>query len=482
MSKECHLHNHEEKVTYVFTVSNIDCQNCANKLEEAFKKIEGIENVKLSFFNETLEYDCDHDEGSRIKEEIQKIINKLEPGAVLSTKGHKHHHEHDYHNHCGCDHHHDQEKQIIETALTRKYRIEGLDCESCAIKLEEKLSEIDGISNVSVSYVKGSLSFDASDDELERIIKDVKRITKEEEEEAVIIFENVKNNEYDLDKIILIRLIVGSLLFFIGLLFADSTRVIIHLLSYLILGYDVLLKAIRNIGKGNIFDEHFLMAIATIAAIYLKEYSEAAGVMLFYQIGEYLQDLAVKRSRKSIGDLMDIRPESACVIKEGKKVILDPSLVKIGDILEVNPGEKIALDGVVVNGASSINTAFLTGESAYKDIDVGDEVLSGSINESGVIQIEVIREYSDSAVNKILSLIEDSENNKASHERFITKFSKYYTPIVVFAAIVTAIVVGILYKDINEGIYRACTFLVISCPCALVISIPLSFFAGIGGL
>ena len=482
MSGECHLHNHEEKATYLFSISNIDCQNCANKLEEAFKKIEGIENVKLSFINETLTYECEHDEGKRIKEEIQMIIDRLEPDAVLTSKGHKHHHESDHHEHCDCDHHHHHEKEIIETALTRKYRIEGLDCESCAIKLEEKLSEIEGISNVNVSYVRGSLSFDASEEELERIKKDVKRITKEEEEEAEIIFDNIKNKEYDLDKIILVRLVVGSLLFFIGLLFAGNTRLVIHLLSYLVLGYDVLLKAIRNIGKGNIFDEHFLMAIATIAAIYLKEYSEAAGVMLFYQVGEYLQDLAVKRSRKSISDLMDIKPESANVIREGQKIVLDPNLVKIGDILEVNPGEKIPLDGIVINGASSINTAFLTGESAYKDIDVGDEVLSGSINESGLIQLEVVREYGDSAVNKILSLIEDSENNKASHERFITKFSKYYTPIVVFAAIITAIVIGVLYKDINEGIYRACTFLVISCPCALVISIPLSFFAGIGGL
>ena len=204
--------------------------------------------------------------------------------------------------------------------------------------------------------------------------------------------------------------------------------------------------------------------------------------MLFYQIGEYFQDLAVRRSRKSIGELMNIRPDYAMVKRNDEYEKVDPEEVLIDEIIRVKPGERIPLDGIVVSGSSSLDTASLTGESKLRDVDAGDEVISGSVNETGVLEIQVTKEYGESTVAKILDLVENNDANKAQREKFITKFSKYYTPIVVFLAIAVALIVGIAFGDFNEGIRRACTFLVISCPCALVISIPLSFFAGIGGL
>ena len=222
--------------------------------------------------------------------------------------------------------------------------------------------------------------------------------------------------------------------------------------------------------------------VATLAAMYLKDFSEAAGVMLFYQIGEYFQDLAVARSRRSIGALMDIRPDHALVSRNGGWISVSPEEVRTGEIIQVRPGEKIPLDGIIVKGASSLDTAGLTGESEPRDVDVNDAVYSGTVNINGVLEIRTVKEYGESTVSKILDLVENQESRKSSHENFITRFSLVYTPTVVFAAVAVAILTGIFTHDFHEGIYRACTFLVISCPCALVISIPLSFFAGIGGL
>ena len=252
--------------------------------------------------------------------------------------------------------------------------------------------------------------------------------------------------------------------------------------AYVVLGYEILIKAVKNIGRGQLFDENFLMAVATAAAIFLGDYAEAAGVMLFYQIGEYFQDRAVAKSKKSIGDLMNIRPDYAVVSRNGAFIQVSPEEVEIGEIVRVKPGEKVPLDGMIVKGSSSLNTASLTGESRPRDVEPGDEVISGSVNETGLLEIRVTKEFGESTVSKILDLVQNSQTKRAKAENFITKFSRVYTPIVVFSAIAVAVMVGIFTGDWSEGIYRACTFLVISCPCALVISIPLSFFAGIGGL
>jgi Cd2+/Zn2+-exporting ATPase len=517
--------------------------------------------------NNSLQYECDHDEGKRIEEEVRSLTAREEPEAVIVSKGHKHLHSHDHaehgHHH---EHHHGHEKEHTDTELTRKYRITGLDCADCAASLERKLAQINGVRNLSVSYINSLLVFECDDADLEQIEKaiidcaaheepdaviektgtgrtvsytyrianidcadcaeklarrtseirgvagaqadymretltfecmprDQKRIEKEmiemigrlEPEVVVTAAEEqpeaaAEIKEDNSDRVMLMRLAAGAVLFIAGLFVSGTAQIILSLAAWLVLGYDVLLKAVRGIGRGQVFDEHFLMAVATIAAIYLKDYREAAGVMLFYQIGEYFQDMAVRRSRKSIGELMDIRPDYAFVKDGGEYIQVSPDEVSPGEIIRVKPGEKIPLDGVIVNGASCLNTSSLTGESRLQDVDVNDSVISGAVNETGVLEIRVTKEYGESTVSRILELVENADSSKAKQEKFITKFSRWYTPLVVLSAVLTAIAVSVIYGDINEGIRRACTFLVISCPCALVISIPLSFFAGIGGL
>lgn len=257
----------------------------------------------------------------------------------------------------------------------------------------------------------------------------------------------------------------------------------LFIISYLIVGFSILKKAIRNIFRGKVFDENFLMAVATIGAFGVGEFPEAVAVMLFYQIGELFQSYAVDKSRKSISSLMDIRPDYANVIRNNKEEKVDPDDVKIGELIVVKPGEKIPLDGIIAEGTTMLDTKALTGESVPVEVKVNDEVLSGSINESGKILVKVSKEYGESTVSKILDLVENASSKKSKSENFITKFAKYYTPTVVIIAVILAIVPPFIFKgtSFSEWIYRALSFLVVSCPCALVISIPLSFFGGIGG-
>lgn len=280
----------------------------------------------------------------------------------------------------------------------------------------------------------------------------------------------------------LIRIIISGLLFALSFIFKTKYVVFgILLVSYIIIGYDVLLKAFRNIKRGKIFDENFLMSVATIGAICISDMREAVAVMLFYQIGELFQNYAVNKSRKSIIELMDIRPDYANVIRNGKHEKVDPNEVNIEEIILVKPGEKIPLDGVIVEGKSLLNTVALTGESVPRSVKENDEVLSGCINNEGILKIKVTKKFGDSTVSKILDLVENASNRKSKSEAFITKFAKYYTPIVCGIALVVAIFPPLILKEpFNTWIYKALSFLVVSCPCALVISIPLSFFGGLG--
>ena len=484
---ECECGHEEEKALYKFEITGIDCANCAAKLESKIAEIEGISNVSLSFMNNSLQYECNHDEGKRIEEAVRALAKKEEPDAVIESKGHQHLHEHHHEDH--EDHEHHEHK---ETAETRKFTITGIDCADCAAHLEHKLQTVKGVRNLSISYINSLLVYDCDDADVNTVEEEIRRIAAEEEPDAVIeaytrrkaaaVKEQEDDSEEKEEKLMLYRLIAGGILFIVSIFLSGTAQALCAIAAWLVLGYDILIKAVKGIGRGQIFDEHFLMAVATIAAIYLKDYREAAGVMLFYQIGEYFQDMAVKRSRRSIGELMDIRPDYAWV-KEGNDFVqTDPEDVVTGEIIRVKPGERIPLDGVIVSGSSCLNTSSLTGESKRTDVDPGDEAISGAVNETGVLEIIVTKEYGDSTVARILELVENSDTNKASQEKFITKFSRWYTPLVVFSAVITAVIVALVSGDINEGIRRACTFLVISCPCALVISIPLSFFAGIGGL
>ena len=291
-------------------------------------------------------------------------------------------------------------------------------------------------------------------------------------------------------KKVLIRILVSAaLMVILTLLPLDGyLRLGLFLIPYLIIGYDILKKALKGIKNKQVFDENFLMAVATVGAILLGEYTEGVAVMLFYQIGEWFQSYAVGKSRRNISDLMDIRPDYANVEREGRLEKVDPDEVEIGTIIVVQPGEKIPIDGVIVEGKATLNTSALTGESLPREANVGDEVISGCINMTGVLKIQTIREFGESTVSKILDLVENSSSKKSRSENFISKFARYYTPAVCYGALALAVLpplvrLFILQMPAQWGswIYRSLTFLVISCPCALVISIPLSFFAGIGG-
>ena len=283
-----------------------------------------------------------------------------------------------------------------------------------------------------------------------------------------------------------IKIIIALILFLLAITINFNNEMItkvIFIIAYLIVGLEILKKALRNITRGKVFDENFLMSVATIGAFAIGEFPEAVAVMLFYQVGELFQSYAVDKSRKSISSLMDIRPDFANVEREEKIEKVDPDEVKIGEIIIVKPGEKVPLDGIVVEGKTSLDTKALTGESLPREIAENDEILSGSINLNGVIKIKVTKEYGESTVSKILDLVENASSKKSKSENFITKFAAYYTPIVVIIAVILAIVPPLLIKDatFSDWLYRALSFLVVSCPCALVISIPLSFFGGIGG-
>ena len=285
-----------------------------------------------------------------------------------------------------------------------------------------------------------------------------------------------------------IKIIISAILFTIALLIKFENEWInkgIYILSYIIVGIDIVKKAFRNIFRGKVFDENFLMTVATIGAFGIGEFPEAVAVMLFYQVGELFQSFAVNKSRKSISNLMDIRPDYANLVKGESTEKVDPDEVNIGDIILIKPGEKVPLDGEIIDGTSMLDTKALTGESVPRKANVGDQILSGTINQNGLLKVKVTKGFEESTVNKILELVENASNKKSKSENFITKFAKYYTPIVVIIAVILAVVPPILSGNFGEAfsdwLYRALSFLVVSCPCALVISIPLSFFGGIGG-
>ena len=285
-------------------------------------------------------------------------------------------------------------------------------------------------------------------------------------------------------KHLLTRILVAAVLFLAGSLLhlPEYVEMGVFLVCYAVVGWDIVWKAITNILHGQVFDENFLMTIATIGALILGEHSEGVAVMLFYQVGEWFQSYAVSKSRKSIASLMDIRPDYANVEQDGKLVQVDPDKVQIGSVIVVKPGERIPLDGTIIKGSSALDTSALTGESMPREVEPGMEVISGCINQTGILTIQTTKEFGESTVAKILDLVENASDKKGKTENFITRFARYYTPAVVFAALALAVLPPLITgQAFGVWIYRALTFLVISCPCALVISIPLSFFGGIGG-
>lgn len=379
-----------------------------------------------------------------------------------------------------------------------EYEVKNLDCAGCAGKIQYKAGTMKGVFNANLDLYKKRFILEVDEDFEEdsflstinifaNSIEPGTEITKleeyNEEEELKRREEERKKEELE-EKKEKITIIIGLILFLMAIILGRisyNLRIVLAIIAYIILGWDVVLKSFKNILKGNFMDENFLMTIATFGAFYLGESTEAVGVMLFYKIGEYFQDKAVSNSRKSIEKLLDIRPEYANIKnKDGELIKVSPKKLKIGDIIVVKAGEKIPVDGIVIKGNSTLNTAALTGESLPIEVDVDSEILSGSLNGAGTLEIKVTKLFADSTINKIISMVENASNKKAESEKFITKFARYYTPIVVISAIIVGVFLPLILGDFNLWFGRALIFLVISCPCALVLSVPLTFFSSIG--
>ena len=397
-----------------------------------------------------------------------------------------------------------------------KLVLSGLNCANCASKIESKVNKINGIKNASLNFSTTVLTVELIEErEKNNIINEIKLIVKKLEPHVKVIEKTDNNNdiynnqkcndsccinlnedkkyshskksknkffEYFKDNLLLI---IGTVIYIVALFYKNSENllsVILFGVSYLIIGGNVLLSAIKNIFRGQVFDENFLMSIATIGAFFIGEYPEAVAVMLFYQIGEFFHGEAVNKSRPSISSLMNRRADYANLLKEDTEIKVSPEEVNINDVIVIKPGERVPLDGIILEGTSFIDTSALTGESVPREVTVGNEILSGSINNSGVLKVKVDKEFGESTVARILELVENASSKKAPTEKFISKFAKIYTPIVVIIALLVAVIPPILIKDatFSSWIYKALSILVVSCPCALVVSIPLGFFSGIG--
>ena len=531
----------------IYILDELDCANCAMKIEKHVGKIKGVKECSVDFVSKRMFVDMEH-EG--IEAVLEETVQAIEPDVILRRKddkkaasggkqeasgkaghpeaeehhpaqkdctcekahhhdhadcacahtdGHDHHeacngshaHENDGHHHhegCGCGHdhaHEAHEDREIQGAL--KLYVKNLDCANCANKIEAYVRKMDNIKDASMNFSQGVLFVELQDasrseDTIKAIMAviptledgvTVEREKSTEEEKPSRMFSFQENA----------RLYLGILLFAAAVVLeAQSWSVWLFLAAYVMAGGKVVYIALRNILKGEVFDENFLMSVATIGALAIGSYEEAVAVMIFYEIGEMFQSYAVNRSRKSISSLMNIRADYANLWKDGKEIRVSPEAVGLHDLIVIKPGERVPLDGVIVEGTSSLDTSALTGESLPRDVGVQDEVLAGVVNLSGVLKVEVSKAYGESTVSRILELVENASSKKAPMEKFITRFAKVYTPTVVFLAIALVVLPMLFIPDavFADWLYRALTFLVVSCPCALVISVPLGMFAGIG--
>ncbi len=366
-------------------------------------------------------------------------------------------------------------------------KLDGLKCANCGAKIEREINNLPNVKFANVNVIDSTLNIETEDGNYEQTLKECKKIVDRIEPgtgfRVVDEMEEVEEEEPESKKKI-ISMAISALLMVIAYLIKEKNstlNLILEISAYLVVGLPILKTAFINITKGQIFDENFLMTIATLGAIAIGQREEGVMVMLLYTLGEYLQDKAVDSSTKSIKNLVKMKPESANLVSDGKTEVVKPEVLKIGDIIRILPGEKIPVDSIVIKGETSLDTSSITGESMPVNVSIGDEIISGSINNEGVIEAKVRKEYKDSAVSQILDLVKNASNKKSETENFITVFARYYTPIVVIAAVVIAVLPPIILKEeFIKWIYTALTFLVISCPCAMIISIPLAYFASIG--
>lgn len=506
------------KRTYEF--ENLGCAHCAGKMEEKIGKLPEVESVNLSFPMKKMYVETSSEDLLPV---IQKICTDIEPDVIVTEvlkksskkrkdeevheehcgcgcesehEGHEHHHHHDEdHCDCGCCDDDDDDEGTIAAATKRQgngkatvFIVEKLGCAHCAGKMEEQISHLPGVEAVNLTFATKQLRVWSDDakallpqiqDICTSIEPDVKVVIRED---TVRAQKEAKNNSEDNREYL--ELGIGIVLFIAGKIFESSKPVYstaCFLLAYLILGIKIVWTALRNISKGQVFDENFLMSIATIGAFGIGEYAEAVGVMLFYRIGELFEEKAVERSRSQIMDVIDMRPEVVNLVNEhGDVSVIDAEEAEIGDILLVRPGDRIPLDGVITDGETMIDTSPVTGEPVPISGFEGTEVTSGCLNTSGVIKIRVEKVLEESMVTRIMDSVENAAASKPKMDRFITRFSRVYTPFVVFMALATAIIPSIITGNWTHWVYTALTFLVISCPCALVLSVPLAFFSGIG--
>jgi Cd2+/Zn2+-exporting ATPase len=466
----------DKKVKKQFTLEGLDCANCAAKIEDKISKLEGIHFANVNFPTKTLTIEVEGNEKAQnLIAAAVDTVTKIE--AHVKVK----------------------EKQTVKV-FKKELLLEGLCCANCAGKIERECNNIEGVKSAVVDFMATKLIMEIESpakhrsvvDEAIEIVKriepDVKVIELESRGEKIKAETHQHKHEHghvEGNKKELLRLGIGATIFGVAtaLEFSFTLELALYIISYVLVGGEVVLRAAKNISRGQVFDENFLMGIATIGAFAIGEFPEGVAVMLFYQVGEMFQDMAVNRSRKSIAALMDIRPDFAN-LKIGNDIKkVSPEEVAVGEIIIVKPGEKVPLDGKVIEGSSMVDTSALTGESVPREVSVGDSILGGVINKNGLLTIEVEKGFGDSTIAKILDLVQNASSKKAPTENFITKFARYYTPVVVFSALALAVLPPLLIEgaSFSQWVYRALAFLVVSCPCALVISVPLGFFGGIGG-
>ncbi|MHB8917436.1 MAG: heavy metal translocating P-type ATPase [Desulfocucumaceae bacterium] len=450
------------------SLEGLRCAACAGKIEKEILKVAGVTGASVNFAAKKLTLETDAVEDlDRIVDETRKRIRKIEPEVHVTEKK-------------------------IDFTGRRAFLLLGLDCAGCAAKVEEQVIKIPGVKSAHVNLPAKKLMVEMvktgePDGVLSLVRQKIQSVEPGIEVREIDGKGGLKTEKEEKagERKEAVRLIAGGVIFAVALAFNFSFTVEAALfgLSYLLVGGEVLLKSARNIARGQVFDENFLMGVATLGAFAIRQFPEAVAVMLFYQVGELFQDVAVNRSRKSIAALMDIRPDFA-MLKSGDELKrVSPESVNVGDIIVIKPGEKVPLDGKVTEGNSTVDTSAMTGESVPREVAPGSDVLSGFINKTGLLTVQVTKEFGQSTVSKILNLVENAAGQKAPTENLITKFARYYTPVVVFGAAAIAVLPPLFIEGatFSQWVYRALVVLVISCPCALVISIPLGFFGGIGG-
>ena len=523
----------------VYIMENLGCAHCAGKIEAEVRKLPQVQEAVMVFETKQLRVKTEQPEG--LEQTIETIAQSYEPDVTVHDRdggksgghhhhdhdadcccGHEHEHEHHHHDHdadccCGHDHehehhhHHDhdadcccghehehehhhyheeQEPPLQRSATTggttKIYRLENLDCANCGAKIESRINAMDGVSDAVLTFATMQLRVTAPDHNglAEKMMQTARAV---EPDIAIISPEEAKKapKKEESNKKAIAQLILGAVCMALGLALSHfgapmPAYLAAYLIGYVILGREVVWTAVRNLTSGHVFDENFLMSVATIGAFLVGDFAEAVGVMLFFQIGELFEHIAVEKSRSQIMDAVDMRPETVQWEHDGKIETIPAEEAEVEDILVVRPGDRIPLDGVVVEGESFLDTSAVTGEPVPVRVQKGDELVSGCVNTSGLLRMQVTKPLSESMVTRILDAVENAAASKPKIDRFITKFARVYTPIVVAIAVLTAVIPSLVTGNWMHWIYTALTFLVISCPCALVLSVPLAYFAGIG--